>query len=251
MGIDAIALLRLKSGSIPRDRIVRTLDDGVLVKTGAPFDEEPEELALLLSEIVGDALDDHDDPRGVLMIPDVAKPQGTKYDEVVDEIGEGGTWIPLDADPQELLGGLFSSVMDAMQSPDMQRALVDAREAAAGARVGSHDHVTDAQERMIALARSLSGAIAPGQEEAAEREMRKMIARSGGVIGADPQSMQSELESMLGDPDLRKIVEDVGAQLAADPEKLAVLQQMLVGDDEEDDEDDEDEAIDVDPRLKN
>lgn len=249
MGIDAIALLRLSSAAIPTDRILRTLDDGVLVKTGAPFDEEPEELALLLSEIVGDALDDHDDPRGVLMIPDVAQPKGKKYDEVVEEIGEGGTWISLDADPQQILGGLFSSVMDAMQSPDVQRALVDAREAAAGARSGATDHVTSAQERMIALARSLSGAIAPGQEEAAEREMRKMIARSGGVIGADQASMQQELESMLGDPDLRKMVEDVGAQLAADPEKLAVLQQMLVGDDDED-EDEQDEEED-DPDLSN
>ena len=77
MPIDAIALLRVPPASIPADRLIRALDDGALVRTGARFDEDPEDLAALLCDALGDALDDHEDPRGVLLIPDVAKPSGT------------------------------------------------------------------------------------------------------------------------------------------------------------------------------
>lgn len=123
MAIDAIALLRVPPAAIPADRVIRVLDDGVLVRTGARFDEEPEALADILCDALGDALDDHEDPRGVLLIPSVADPKATTYDAVVEEIGEGGTWAPISGDPGVALGGLFSRALEAMQAPGMQSAL--------------------------------------------------------------------------------------------------------------------------------
>ena len=92
MSIDAVALVRipaaaLESGGVPRSRM-NPLIDATLVYTGSPFGSEPDEHGIALRHLLGDTLDLHDDPRGVLIIPDVAEVQSTRYQAAVDEVAE-------------------------------------------------------------------------------------------------------------------------------------------------------------------
>ena len=89
MGIDAVALLKGKDVAVPDRLKVERLEDAVLVHTGVGFGGDVEMLAYALRTTLGDALDGHADPRGIFVLPDVAKPRGKTYDAVIEEIAEG------------------------------------------------------------------------------------------------------------------------------------------------------------------
>lgn len=236
MALDAIALLRLPAADLPEGAVLRTLDDGVLVRTRASFASEPEDLALALRRVAGDALDRHRDARGVLMIPDVARPSASSYEGVVEEIGEGGTWIDVDEEEDAGLegGDLLATMMGAMSTPEMQSAIARARDALAGA---SGD-AGAAQARMMELARSMSGVIEPGQAADVEVEMRAMVERHAGP-GAPQGELPVDLGALMSDPAFQRMVDDVRTQLLSDPTKLAELQSMFGALADEDDDEDE------------
>jgi hypothetical protein len=98
MSLDAFALLRLPHSTVtarsPEGVIVLT--DAVLLETGASFAAEPAELAIGLRRLLGEALDAHDDTRGVYFLPaaavEPARSAGS-YAAVIEAIGEAGMWI--------------------------------------------------------------------------------------------------------------------------------------------------------------
>lgn len=98
MSLDAFALLRLPHSTVtarsPEGVIVLT--DAVLLETGASFAAEPAELAIGLRRLLGDALDAHDDARGVYFLPSAAVEPARSagsYAAVIEAIGEAGMWI--------------------------------------------------------------------------------------------------------------------------------------------------------------
>jgi hypothetical protein len=241
MALDAIALLRLPASDMPPDAVLRSLEDAVLVRTGAPFAAEPTELARALRRAAGDALDRHRDPRGVLFLPDVARPQGCRYDDVVEEIGEGGTWLSraeamaLGDEDDEDEGGdgdLLASMMQAMASPEMQSAMARARDAGMGAQGGAE------RDHMLELARSMTGASDPDGALPAEREMRALVERHAPGASADAE-MPVDLGALMGDPAFQQMIDDVRSKLLSDPDKVAELQSLFGLMDAEDDDDDE------------
>jgi hypothetical protein len=136
MGIDAVALLKGKDVTVPQGLTTKTLDDATLVHTKVDFSSEPAELADALQAQLGDALDAHDDERGVFVLPHVAAPKATSYQGVIDEVGELGMWVETSQAPAQALGGapdlgafgaLVSELMQSL-SPEtiaeMQRAVM-------------------------------------------------------------------------------------------------------------------------------
>ena len=186
MSIDAVALVRipaaaLESGGVPRSRM-NPLIDATLVYTGSPFGSEPDEHGIALRHLLGDALDLHDDPRGVLIIPDVAEVQSTRYQAAVDEVGEAGLWAPVlgeDAVParrtgapvgslEQLIGAALTAMGGELRG-EIQRAMA----------TGDTARMADLQERMAA---------AFGGEEAMAAlavRLQDALARSG--AGADDE----------------------------------------------------------------
>ena len=240
MALDALALLRLSPSDLPANAVHRTLDDGVLVDTRVSVASEPEELAHALRRVAGDALERHRDPRGVLLMPDVARPQGKTYDAVVDEIGEGGTWVSPD-DEEDLEGGegdLLATMMQAMSNPGMQDAIARARDAMMGAQPGAQPD----QDRMIELARSMSAGIDVGPGGQTEAEMRAMIERhaGGGVPSEDAgDGPPVDIGALMNDPAFQRMVDGVRQQLLSDPSKMAELQALFEMSGDEEDDDDE------------
>ncbi len=111
MGIDKIAVLRLSADSLaafaPAEErapdgwtahagedgalfCARALEDGALIMPFANFDAG-DELALHLRLILGAALDQHDDERGIYVVSEAGAQKGGHYDALVAE--SGGTWI--------------------------------------------------------------------------------------------------------------------------------------------------------------
>ena len=109
MGIDAVALLRVKSKRLLRERLLQAhlppacidpLDDGsALFSSFARFATSGPgayELRVLLTCVFGDDLAKiHDDPRGVLLFPDVCEPKGRTYEDLVRQTEGAGVWLPI------------------------------------------------------------------------------------------------------------------------------------------------------------
>jgi hypothetical protein len=122
MAIEAVALLRIApsaleqalgpaggggeaqpGGAGPR---WQALDDAVLLFTRMPMREtDPEDIAAAVGELLGEALDAHDDERGILLFPDAAAPRARSYAAAVDEVGDLGEWVPV-PDEAPMDGGL-------------------------------------------------------------------------------------------------------------------------------------------------
>ncbi len=100
MSIDAVAVLRIHGLEPPStpfgDHPVDHIGDATLLNLQARWDgADPDEHALALRTLVGDALDAHRDPRGILMFPDVSYPRGQTYAAIVQELEAGGIWVQL------------------------------------------------------------------------------------------------------------------------------------------------------------
>jgi hypothetical protein len=96
MSLQAIALLRLPDHASGEGVVV--LSDAVLIDTGASFAAEPVELATGLRRLLGEALDRHEDERGVFFVPGVALEAAKKagsYAAAIEAIGEAGMWVAL------------------------------------------------------------------------------------------------------------------------------------------------------------
>jgi hypothetical protein len=228
MGIDAIALLRIDAGELPRGaRVLRELDDGVLLYTGARFSSEPDQLALVVRTMLGGVLDRHRDERGILMIPDVAEPSGRTYDAVAAEIGEGGTWVaPVAADhvPASLaaalpgsLGALVGNVMRAvgpetltsLQQAMMRGDAAALREAQSDIEkaIASDDALREAAEKATSLHQD--------EQQAALEALRKMVA---------------DAPVELSSPEMRDALAKVASELERNPEMLRKVSAQIFGD---------------------
>jgi len=255
MAISAIALLRIKrlaalSGS---DLQVTALEDAVLLHTGAGFACQPETLTRVVRGLVGDALDvEHKDSRGIFFIPDVASPSARTYEAVIEEIGEGGVWgplnvsgqspaagmglgLPLGAADAEGLGALLGNILEQMPESMLQsvsnaaRGQPGALEAASaqlrGMMGGSND--------LSSLASQLSGALGPLAHGAAVQP--RAAAAAGGASSPSTPDL-SQLASMLDGTgidlaSMQALVGQVESALAQDPAQTAAMVERLFGSD--------------------
>jgi len=170
MSIDAVALVRIPDWEPPEEADVRELEDGsALLFLDMPFDSEDDALLNALDEVLGDALIEQDDERGVFVLPDASEPEDAEsYDAVLEAVGEAGRWIPLDPElppqvaelmqnPQELLGQMFEA-MGVGNADDILRAM----------QSGDPDALKLAQIQMTsALERTMQNAppAAPGESD--------------------------------------------------------------------------------------
>ncbi|MEM9190552.1 MAG: hypothetical protein AAGF12_15310 [Myxococcota bacterium] len=186
------------------------LGNAVAVHTGKSFGTDPEALYTFLTDTLGPELLGHDDDRGVLVFPDVAKPHGDSYDEIVGELGEGGEWIRPPAvetlDLQRLAENLGAALPPG--------ALAGLGEALAEA--GGLEAIAKQAQEMLAN----PGTMPAGLVDAA-REMSDKIA-------------SGEAELPLPDPneapDLFAQAQQMAEQLQAqDPEQFAALQRQFAG----------------------
>ena len=100
MSIDTVALLKIPHLPSPptgfgRGYPVEHRGDATLLSTLNRFDgQSPDEHALALRRMLGSALDAHDDPRGILIFPDVLSPREQSYAALVAELSQAGLWVP-------------------------------------------------------------------------------------------------------------------------------------------------------------
>src|SRR5262245_43514512 len=100
MSIDAIALLKIPHLPSPPSGLglgypVEHRGDATLLSTFDRFDgRTPDEHALALRRMLGSTLDAHDDPRGILIFPDVVSPRTQSYAALVAELSQAGLWVP-------------------------------------------------------------------------------------------------------------------------------------------------------------
>jgi len=147
MGIDAVALLRVKSRQVLRERLLEAgvaesllvpLNDGsallsTLVRFGDPRTNQPGLRLMLTRLFEGDLPRIHDDPRGVLVFPDVCEPRGRSYDAVVAEVEAAGVWVST-----EPLSSAELAAEEAGQLAEVNRLMADpsALQAELKARLG-------------------------------------------------------------------------------------------------------------------
>jgi hypothetical protein len=128
MTVEMVAALRVPFDAVPASARARALIDGVLAYVGR-FGASEQQLGLALRAVVGEALAEHDDPRGVLVFPVTdALPRAPTYEGVCNERAAAGLWLrPPSAaaagEMAELLFGLDQGGADAVA--DARKALFD------------------------------------------------------------------------------------------------------------------------------
>jgi hypothetical protein len=240
MPITAICLLKIPSLPLPTEGPVRVeaLEDSVLLHTTLDFADDPEDVAGAVRSLLGETLaDQHQDARGVYLIPSVAAPRSRSYVQVIEEVAEGGAWAPWEADEVDLDVPLGAA---GVSGPDIS-----------------------------ALLGSMLGSMPPGMLEQAAAGLREdpsalrdaaaqlpgMLQGAGGLEGLLQQggSQLPELAEMLrtmgldvGSPELARLTGGLQQELARDPTRLIALAEGLFGGrglelDQDDDDDDADE----------
>ena len=162
MSLDAVALLRIPSFQPPEDLDVRELDDGFLLFLDVPYEDDPDAILDAIVEAVGDAIAEHDDERGVFVLPDAAEPEdASTYDEVIAQVGDAGMFIgpdegdedgmPIDMTKaaESVIGQMFEA-LGAGSMQDLAKALES----------GDQDALKMAQVRMMgAMERAMVPAV--------------------------------------------------------------------------------------------
>lgn len=203
MGINAIALLKiphltLATGNPGR---VEPLEDGVLLHTASSFADEPEVLSEAIRSMVGDALAQHDDARGIFILPKVAAPSARSYAAVIDEVGEGGMWVPLTDEEQPMAMAGFEAMLGSMMGQLPGGLVASLHQMAAGADANA------LQQAGKELQTNLQqGAVPAG------------LANMLGGMGIDVDS-----------PAFAQLLSQVQGQLARDPSALLGLAEQLLG----------------------
>jgi hypothetical protein len=211
MAILAIVLLRLPGCTPQPEPSVRVepLTDAVLLHTTASFGSDPEDLGALLQRSLGAQLEEHEDARGIFVLPSVAVPSARSYDAVIAEVGEGGMWIPQPSDaggayalPDGL--GALGAVLGSMLQ-HMPQSVLDAASAAARGDMGGLSQVSDQVASLL------------GQEPHGAPDMASLtrLVAGGGLDFSSPMFQQ-----LLG---------GLQQELARDPEKMQRLAEQLFG----------------------
>lgn len=203
MGIAAIALLKLPdltlaAGSPGR---VEPLEDCVLLHLGSSFADEPEVLLESVRSMVGEALAQHEDARGIFVLPKVAAPRARSYAAVIDEVGEGGMWVPLTVDEEPLAMAGFEAMMGSMMGQLPGGLLASLQQAAAGANVADLQQAgkelqTNLQQGTmpVGLANMLGGMGIDVDSPA----FAQMLAQVQGQLARDPGALLGLAEQLLG-----------------------------------------------------
>lgn len=174
MSLDAIALLQVPGWEPPDDLDVRELEDGVLVFLEVPFESDDDAILDALEEAVSDVFLEHEDDRGIFVLPDAAEPDDAEtYEEVVAAAADVGRFIPLDpvddspgvtpdalaAQAESMLGQIFES-LGAGSGDQIVRAI----------REGDRDALTLAR---IQMQSALEGAMRPPTPDPGDDEPKK------------------------------------------------------------------------------
>lgn len=194
MSIDAVAILRITRLAPPMTPLgvphpVSHQDDASLVSLMVPFDpDHADEHALALRHLLGDALDAHDDPRGILFVPDVARLDAPGYAELVAAHNEGGVWTPMVGDDHvparyaaaepgahdALTGEMIAALgHDAAQALEMRAELALINQAARPGDVGAEPAL---REALAAIAARLGPDFAARYEASLRRRVQGAIA---------------------------------------------------------------------------
>ena len=214
MSIDALALLKGHDLQLPDRFVLRALDDGVLVLTGQRFGGDLEELGTALRHLLGGALDQHDDPRGVFIIPDVAEPKAQSYEGIVEEIGEAGEWAPLvsaDHVPASLANapdGSLANMVGQMMGALGGDALAEMMQAVT---TGDTTALAAMQDKLVAALGGQEQLEAFGQQmlEAAQAEVPGAAAAvQARLASVDPDAFGTDAEPPASAPDPSRKPED-------------------------------------------
>jgi hypothetical protein len=182
MSIDTVAVLRITRLPPPETPFgfahpVTHRGDATLINLmhrheGTPADEA----AWALRRLVGPALDAHDDPRGVLLFPEIADPQSGSYAAIVAEIEARGSGVWT-----ELVGDDHVPLRYRTGAPDSRDGLTGLLIAALG-----RDPALD-----LAMAAELAafGAAAAPEDAAAQARLDAALAPVAAAIGPDAAAM--------------------------------------------------------------
>jgi hypothetical protein len=118
MSIDAVALLRIADWEPDDELDTRVLDDGsALLYLEVPFESSPVELLEAIAGAVGEELVEHDDERGIFVLPDAADPDEAKgYEDVIAAVGEAGHFLPLVDEPPDIQSLFGAGQQDAINN---------------------------------------------------------------------------------------------------------------------------------------
>jgi len=96
MPMDAVAVLAIAGFEAPDGAArARHRGDASLLALGAPFTpDDPAMMRFALRMLIGDALDAHGDPRGVLFLPAALDAAGVDYAGIVAACADAGAWAP-------------------------------------------------------------------------------------------------------------------------------------------------------------
>ncbi len=209
MPINALVLLRadLTLPEAAHSMRLEALDDCTLIHTSVPFETDADELVARLRDVFGDALDEHDDPRGLFVLPEVARPKARAYLDVLEEVGEGGQWVSFGghetfAVPDGL--GALSAVLGSMLEYMPESVL----EAASAAATGN----TAAFSQVSAQVASMMGH-GPG-----DVSLAGLLKLGGDGRGLD-----------LASPAFQQILSTLEQELEKDPSQAARLREGLFG----------------------
>jgi hypothetical protein len=213
MTIDAVALLRGANLPLPSRLHVQKLKDATLVHTGVGFGGDLEMLAYGVRTSVGDALDVHDDPRGIFVLPDVAEPKADSYDGVIAEIGEAGEWV------RKIAAGEVPATLEGAPAGSFEAMMGQAMKALAGTNLadiqraiatGDYAAMAQLQERM---AQALGG----------EEAMNQLASQLMGSANVEAAIAGRPMEPLAGFPELPIDLSKMN------PEELAAMQKQLEG----------------------
>jgi hypothetical protein len=234
MPITAICLLKVPSLPLPSTGPVRveTLDDSVLLHTTLDFADDPEDLAGAVRSLLGEGLaSQHQDPRGLFLIPSVGAPRARSYAQVIAEVADGGVWapwtlgaqpgVPLTAAGPEL-AGIFGSMLGQMPEGMLAQAAASLKQ--------DPSALQQAAAQLPGLLQdpnALQGLLEQGQSQMPE--LAGML-QAMGVSGSQ----------------LSEITKGLQEELARDPSRLLAMAEGLFGapvqGEDDDDKDEEDKA---------
>lgn len=187
---------------------VKGIDDATLVFTGARFSLDALEAAKLLRRRFGELLDRHRDSRGIFIYPDVAEPKSTNYDDIIEEVGEGGVFVPLLEASQ--LGPDLTAMAASMSGALPPEAMAQLAQMAGGAlpadamaQIGELLATEGIGDALLDAARALSGQLEGGLPGGANPEdlMSKAQEVAENLIAKDPERFQELAQRFGGDPD--------------------------------------------------
>ncbi|MFT3927198.1 MAG: hypothetical protein QM778_31925 [Myxococcales bacterium] len=210
MSITAVILLKVDSCSPAPQSGMRAdlLEDAALLHTGLPFASEPDELLERVRAAVGDdLLAEHEDPRGLFVMPDVAAPRARSYLDVIDEVGEGGSWLPLEqASSYGLPDGLgaLGAVLGSMLQ-NMPESVLEAASAAARGDLAAFSQVSD----------QVASLMGHGSEGVSLASLARLM---GDGRALDPSS-----------PAFQQILHTLEGELERNPEQVARIAEQFFG----------------------